>query len=466
MSTTAFQQIAAASNWHLRVNENFDSVSPSGLYGRNPATTTGLTWGYLGGNFSGVSVANGTVALTASNTNYVVAHRTTGVVTAATTTTNWLNTGVYLPLYQIVAGASTITSYDDKRQAFGDSSAFVGGTLATSLNEAPAVTIASAATINIGAAASNTVNVTGTTTITAFDTIAASAIRRLVFSGVLTLTHNGTSLILPTASSITTAAGDIAEFVSLGSGNWRCINYMRASGSALLGSPFSGGTLTSALNEAPTVTIASSATPAIGAAAGNSISLTGTTTVTGFDTIAAGAFRRVVFAGALTLTHNATSLILPTGANIATAAGDVADFLSLGSGNWRCINYMRASGAALSAISLSAVNVWTKNQSVTPVTNSSATGTVTPDASTSNSFQYTLTGNVTIANPTNLTSGMVLNFCLDEDATGGRTIAFGSSYKWPGGTVPTWVTTASAKNFFSAYYDGTILRCSGAGGFA
>lgn len=120
---TLFQQIAAALNWNLRVNENFDSVSPAGLYGRNPATTTGLTWGYLGGNFNGASVSTGTVALTASNTNYVVAHRTTGAVTAATTTTNWLNTGTYLQLYQIVAGASTITSYDDKRQAFGAASA-------------------------------------------------------------------------------------------------------------------------------------------------------------------------------------------------------------------------------------------------------------------------------------------------------------------------------------------------------
>lgn len=115
------------------------------------------------------------------------------------------------------------------------------------------------------------------------------------------------------------------------------------------GSSFTGGTLTSALNEAPTVTIASSSTPAIGAAAGNSILMTGTVTVTGFDTIAAGAFRRVRFAAALILTYNATSLILPTSANITTAANDVAEFLSLGSGNWFCTSYTRASGAALSS---------------------------------------------------------------------------------------------------------------------
>lgn len=116
---TILQDILAALGWQTRVNENFRSVSPAGLYGINPATTTGLTLGFLGGEFNGVNVPNGTVALMASNTNYVVAHRTTGAVTAATTTTNWLNTGTYLQLYQIVAGASTMTTITDKRQAFG-----------------------------------------------------------------------------------------------------------------------------------------------------------------------------------------------------------------------------------------------------------------------------------------------------------------------------------------------------------
>lgn len=346
---TLFQQIAAALGWQTRVNENFDSVSPAGLYSRNPATTTGLTWGYLGGNFNGVAVASGTVALTASNTNYVVAHRTTGAVTAAITTTNWNDTTNYLRLYQVVAGASTVTSYDDMRQAFGSVSAagFTGGTLTTALNEAPQVTIASAATVNIGAAAANSITVTGTTTITAFDTIVTGAKREVVFSGVLTLTHNATSLILPTGASITTAAGDVAEFVSLGSGNWRCVHYQRASGNALTGSPFTGGTLTSALNEAPQVALASAATVNIGAAAANTVTVSGTTTITAFDSIAAGAIRRVRFLAALTLTHNATTLILPGSANITTAAGDVATMESLGSGNWRCVNYSKADGTSV-----------------------------------------------------------------------------------------------------------------------
>lgn len=108
-----------------------------------------------------------------------------------------------------------------------------------------------------------------------------------------------------------------------------------------------GDTLTGALNWSATQTIASATTTDIGAATSNSVIVSGTTTITALGTIAAGAERVVQFSGALTLTHNATSLILPGGASITTAAGDVAYFVSLGSGNWRCTGYQKANGQAV-----------------------------------------------------------------------------------------------------------------------
>ena len=102
-----------------------------------------------------------------------------------------------------------------------------------------------------------------------------------------------------------------------------------------------------AINGAVRVDVASATTCAIGAAASNYVRITGTTTITGMGTVASGIYRDVVFAGALTLTYNATSLILPTAANIVTVAGDTAGFVSDGSGNWRCLYYQRASGAAV-----------------------------------------------------------------------------------------------------------------------
>lgn len=107
--------------------------------------------------------------------------------------------------------------------------------LTSFLNEAKGADIASAGTTDIGAATGNYVHVTGTTTITALGTVQAGTRRIVRFTGALTLTHNGTSLILPTAANITTVANDTATFVSLGSGNWICVQYQRADGSALLG---------------------------------------------------------------------------------------------------------------------------------------------------------------------------------------------------------------------------------------
>lgn len=102
------------------------------------------------------------------------------------------------------------------------------------INEAPMVTLASASSMAIGAAAANTITVSGSVTINAFDTISAGVTRRLVFQGAPTLTHNATSLVLPGAANITTEAGDVAEFLSLGAGNWRCVGYTRRTGTALV----------------------------------------------------------------------------------------------------------------------------------------------------------------------------------------------------------------------------------------
>ncbi len=76
--------------------------------------------------------------------------------------------------------------------------------------------------------------------------------------------------------------------------------------------------------------------------------ITGTVTITSLGT-GTNRFKIARFNGILTLTHNATSLILPGGANITTAAGDTMGVISDGSSNARVIWYQRASGAAVGA---------------------------------------------------------------------------------------------------------------------
>lgn len=95
-------------------------------------------------------------------------------------------------------------------------------------------TLASATTTDLGSKPEAYLTVSGVTTITSLGSSAkVGTIHVVTFSGILTLTHNGASLILPTAANIATAAGDTAWFAYLGSGNWKCLNYMLASGASL-----------------------------------------------------------------------------------------------------------------------------------------------------------------------------------------------------------------------------------------
>ena len=98
------------------------------------------------------------------------------------------------------------------------------------------------------------------------------------------------------------------------------------------------------------VDLASAGTTDIGAVASNNVRITGTTTITSFGTAASGVTRQLRFAAALTLTYNATSLILPGAANIITAAGDTATAVSLGSGNWVVTAFEPATKAGMRAL--------------------------------------------------------------------------------------------------------------------
>jgi hypothetical protein len=99
----------------------------------------------------------------------------------------------------------------------------------------------------------------------------------------------------------------------------------------------------------PWTDVASAATTDLGFVNSENLRITGTTTITSFGTSVSGTRRQLRFAGALVLTHNATSLILPGGADITTGAGDTAVAISLGAGNWVVVDYQRAEAAPLPA---------------------------------------------------------------------------------------------------------------------
>lgn len=121
-STTNIDTIAQSqASKEVTANAFFDAASQATTYGRRASTSSGLTWGYYGGNVTRsdgtlVQVANGTLSLTANQTNYIVAAKATGAVSVSTATTNWNDTANYWRLYSVVAGAATVTSWTDLRE--------------------------------------------------------------------------------------------------------------------------------------------------------------------------------------------------------------------------------------------------------------------------------------------------------------------------------------------------------------
>lgn len=93
--------------------------------------------------------------------------------------------------------------------------------------------VASAGTLDLTNTTGNVVDVTGTTTITAI-TLPEGQRRTLRFTGILTLT-NGASLVLPSAASIVTAAGDMCDVIGYAAGVVRVPVYSRLDGVALVG---------------------------------------------------------------------------------------------------------------------------------------------------------------------------------------------------------------------------------------
>ena len=89
-----------------------------------------------------------------------------------------------------------------------------------------------------------------------------------------------------------------------------------------------------------------SASPTVIDTDGDHFDVTGTTSFAAF-TVTSGRRFTLQFDGILTMTHHATNLDLPGGADITTAAGDVAEFFATGTNTVQCVNYTKADGTAV-----------------------------------------------------------------------------------------------------------------------
>lgn len=205
-------------------------------------------------------------------------------------------------------------------------------------------------------------------------------------------------------------------------------------------------TLENAIYEASSSALASAATTDLSLASGNYVHITGTTTITSFGTCSAGARFVLVFDGVLTLTYNATSLIIPGAANKTTAAGDACMIISEGSGNWKIVGYFAISGSGGGGGTGTVTSVGLTMPSAFSVANSPVTtsGTIAVTGAGLDS-QY-IRGDGTLANfPNSSGGGASVNYYLNGSVSQGTIggIAFRELNKTPIFGAGTNFSTAS-----------------------
>lgn len=103
--------------------------------------------------------------------------------------------------------------------------------------------------------------------------------------------------------------------------------------------------------------------------------------------------------------------------------------------------------------SWTAVQTFSKAARGTPVALTSTSNSIAVDASAGNYFTHTFTENTTLANPSNLVAGQEGVIVFTQHASSPKTLAFGSYWKFPGGTVPSVTATNSAVDALAYYVE-------------
>jgi hypothetical protein len=205
--------------------------------------------------------------------------------------------------------------------------------------------------------------------------------------------------------------------------------------------------------------LASSATPALGGTTTNYVNITGTTQIDGFTSGVAGMMKLVRFDAALTLNYDGTNFILPTGADIVTAAGDHAIVLCTSASVWFVAAYFRASGKAI--IETNPTAIGTASETVEGLVEQAtdaeifantagakalmaqdldtAAGfvtiadgaSITPNWAVFQNGIITMAGNRTLNVPTNLKAGQWREIWIQGNDGTDRTITMGAGYLGP-----------------------------------
>jgi hypothetical protein len=220
--------------------------------------------------------------------------------------------------------------------------------------------------------------------------------------------------------------------------NWLTIGYIDATNH--LWTPVVGGNNPTTVASATTTSLCgSSGASPIGAY----LTISGTTTITGFGSnCVVGQIKYLTFSGALQLTYNSSSMIIPGQANLTTVAGDAAAVVYLGSSNWKFIAYIPISGSSPTGASLTAADQ-TLSGGANVTSQSQSSGNITVDCG-SRPLQYITasTSAWTITAPSN--DGACALLVTNPGGSPGGAITY-SGFTVGANTGDSYLTTISYK---------------------
>ena len=123
--------------------------------------------------------------------------------------------------------------------------------------------------------------------------------------------------------------------------------------------------------------------------------------------------------------------------------------------------------ALIGAAALSSAQTFSGSQKVSATVLTSASAHIATDLSLNNIYTHTLTENTTLDNPTNIVAGWQGSFQFTNHASSPKTLAFGSYFKFPGGTVPSLTASnGAADTLFCSARSTTFIEANLVKGFA
>jgi hypothetical protein len=168
-------------------------------------------------------------------------------------------------------------------------------------------------------------------------------------------------------------------------------------------------------------------------------------------------------AGVLQLTTGQLSLNSQkiTGLANGSASADAVAFGQLGTAAFQATSAFDAAGAAAAAAAASVpLAGGTMTGHLAPAVASLTFGTtIALNAALGNAFALTLTASTgTLSNPANPVDGQTIRVRVIQDATGGRTLAFGTAYDFGAAGAPTLSTAASKVDILGFEYVASLSK--------